>query len=781
MLLKIEAFRGVNQPFELKFDTKRHLTVLYGENGCGKTTIADAFEFLFKGTAGSLEEKSVGAGAKTNRLVHLERKKADLKVSFTEQNQTRSATLSGTKPNLTGSVPSRLQVLSRKNVSKLIDETPAKRYERIQEFVEVPALEREEKALRDLVNSEKTRQKSQLALIGQSEDRLSELHQQHDPTAAPDQRNQWLKSVLAESDETTAEHLTILTDLKQEITSLRNDFTPLKDSYQSVDIAEKKLKEEEDALKKATLAHSGDLANAVQTLQQAKDFLSKDDADLCPVCDTEIGHATLAQKVDEKLSRLSALSSQAKKHETAKQALTKAHTTQETLQKTYFGIIQRLSVAQIAAVETEQWDLPELVAPLLGLEDPSDLSSDWFDGLTAVAGDLKPLAELVEKSQAALQLRNDLQKQIRSALKLVKDNTREGKAIDFTIQRAEAIGAILRARRIAYANTTLNSIAEDFAKLYSTLHPQEDLEKIRLFLDPKQKSSANLSGHLFGKEDASPVAYLSESHLDTLALCLFIALQKRNEPEKTILYLDDAIASVDEAHMERLYHLLLDQAQHFRHVIISSHYQPLRFKFRWGLLTNSGVDFVELGQWSLEKGITHSKGPNSEIKLLRKYVDAADDASTIAAKSGLVLERILDFLTGIYQCRLPRNPGSEQRWTLGHYHSGLKGEKKLLGSLRCDHLDDEGTVIKTAELSPLLEDIFNRLEVRNAVGCHFKELAGHFDETTEATALGNATLALVEALCDEQDTLPDRKKDGCSWHNRGNKVTRRLYPLLKPE
>ena len=88
---------------------------------------------------------------------------------------------------------------------------------------------------------------------------------------------------------------------------------------------------------------------------------------------------------------------------------------------------------------------------------------------------------------------------------------------------------------------------------------------------------------------------------------------------------------------------------------------------------------------------------------------------------------------------------------------------------------------KSVDLAPLIEDIFSRLQVRNAVGCHFKELAGHFDEIGEALALGNATLTLVAAICDEKDTLPDRRKDGCSWHNRGEMVTRRLYPLLKPE
>ncbi|WP_207168691.1 hypothetical protein, partial [Thiocystis violacea] len=309
----------------------------------------------------------------------------------------------------------------------------------------------------------------------------------------------------------------------------------------------------------------------------------------------------------------------------------------------------------------------------------------------------------------------------------------------------------------------------------------EKIETIKLYLHPTKKASAQFDGSLFGKENASPVAYLSESHLDTLGLCLFLALEKRENPDRTILFLDDAIASVDEAHMERLYQLLVDEATHFHHVIISSHYQPLRFKFRWGILTQKKVEFLELGRWTLDRGLSLQKGPNSEVKFLRQYIEQGEHASAIANTAGLILEHIFDFLTGIYQCRLPRNPGAEQRWTLDHYKGGLKGEKNLLPSLRCDHLDEQGNVTKSVDLEPLIEAVFSRLQFRNAIGCHFKDIAGYFDEIGEAITLGNATLALVEAICDEKDTLPDRRKDGCSWHNRGESVTRRLYPLLKPD
>jgi hypothetical protein len=76
--------------------------------------------------------------------------------------------------------------------------------------------------------------------------------------------------------------------------------------------------------------------------------------------------------------------------------------------------------------------------------------------------------------------------------------------------------------------------------------------------------------------------------------------------------------------------------------------------------------------------------------------------------------------------------------------------------------------------------VFGRLQFRNAIGCHYKKLAGYFNEIGEAVKLGSATLALVDALCDEHDELPDNQKDGISWTNRGA-ITRRLYPLQSPK
>src|SRR5690606_40582059 len=61
-----------------------------------------------------------------------------------------------------------------------------------------------------------------------------------------------------------------------------------------------------------------------------------------------------------------------------------------------------------------------------------------------------------------------------------------------------------------------------------------------------------------GKKDAPPQAYFSDSHLDTLGLCVFLALAERDAPEEKLLVLDDVLGSVDEPHVERIIGMVYD-------------------------------------------------------------------------------------------------------------------------------------------------------------------------------------------------------------------------------
>lgn len=64
-------------------------------------------------------------------------------------------------------------------------------------------------------------------------------------------------------------------------------------------------------------------------------------------------------------------------------------------------------------------------------------------------------------------------------------------------------------------------------------------------------------------------AHDSELHLDTLGLCVYLALAKQSG--NALVVLDDVLMSVDDPHLDRAVDLISEEASHFGHVIITTH------------------------------------------------------------------------------------------------------------------------------------------------------------------------------------------------------------------
>ena len=58
--LTISHLRGSVTSFNLPFEPGIKLTVVYGENGTGKSTICDALDFLGNGKVRYLEDRGLG-------------------------------------------------------------------------------------------------------------------------------------------------------------------------------------------------------------------------------------------------------------------------------------------------------------------------------------------------------------------------------------------------------------------------------------------------------------------------------------------------------------------------------------------------------------------------------------------------------------------------------------------------------------------------------------------------------------------------------------------------
>jgi DNA repair exonuclease SbcCD ATPase subunit len=300
------------------------------------------------------------------------------------------ARIGTTKPQIVGTPVGKLHTLSRKNITALINETPTKRFERIQEFVNVPDLDREEGELRNFIAQQKQLQESQVRSAQQVEVDLDQLHQRAtQDQAPPPKRESWIKSILSESDETTREHLEIFENLHHEITRLRNDFVALKNAYSEHDKCHEELTAAQKELAKLVAESTDDFADALDTLEKAKQLFDRSSRDACPICDTVLTHKELAEKVSAKLIRLKTLSAQSAKIKSVDAAFRKAVSALETLQQGFYDIIRNLKLAHAAAAEEGSWTVPVLVDSLLQPTEAVHLTAGWFQILAGEASNFR--------------------------------------------------------------------------------------------------------------------------------------------------------------------------------------------------------------------------------------------------------------------------------------------------------------------------------------------------------------------------------------------------------
>jgi hypothetical protein len=163
-------------------------------------------------------------------------------------------------------------------------------------------------------------------------------------------------------------------------------------------------------------------------------------------------------------------------------------------------------------------------------------------------------------------------------------------------------------------------------------------------------------------------------------------------------------------------------------------------------------------------------------RLRAVLAEAPPDPQLICAKAGVILEATLDFLTQLYECKVPRRSGG--LYTLGDLLPSI--DKKLRASLQVEILkiDAVGTASYRLEsLTPLLDELIRIAQARNVFGCHFNALSFDLLES-DAIKFGQIVLTLIETVACPDAGWPKSDKSGKYWANSGE--TRRLHPLVHP-
>jgi energy-coupling factor transporter ATP-binding protein EcfA2 len=763
--LTLKSFRGSTATFKLIFEKERKLTLVYGENGCGKTTICDAFELLALEKIGSLENKGMGAGL-DKYWPSAGQKPEDLEILL----ETTAGHCAGRFVNkkLTINPASgrpKIELLRRKQILDLIEAQPSKRYEAIKSFIDIDLFEQSERTLRELAKSlpgDSARAKER---EGES---LTTLAGFFEAAGKPSAHNpvSWAKELLKAPADQYAADIAILKKLSGVFDDLEKLWPQISDSSETAVNCATQLKDAESAVESALQASKGAGDSELLALFDAgRHYLEKHpDHASCPLCNSSEKIGGLLDRIQSGLELLAGVNQAIQTRNGAQTKVDQAKILSEGVRSEFSK--KRADFAKL--IEGKKWraemKLPEHAVP----ESASDLQA-WLQAN-------KPARENWSKLETDWAASDQFRKALAAAVEQFDTNVRNRMEIDALIPKVDEALKLCDAERKAFTDEVMESISGEVGKLYEMVHPGEGLNQIALPLDPKKRASIELQAKFDGK-DVPPQAYFSQSHLDTLGLCVFLALAIKNGSDGTILVLDDVLGSVDEPHVERVIHMIYEVSKQFQHTIVTTHYRPWREKYRWGWLKpDQPCQFVELGPWSMDNGLK-DVGSLSEVERLRTLLGATPvDTQSVCGKAGVILEAALDFLTQRYECSVTRRFGAA--YTLGDLIPSVKGKLREALVIERREIGTNGAVVETkVPLKAILDEIERIVHVRNLFGAHFKAISFEMLDS-DGIHFAQHVLLLMDALTHPEHGWPNNDKSGSYWRNSGD--TRRMHPLKKP-
>jgi hypothetical protein len=765
--LRIREFRGSSQDFSVSFDPRKPLTLIYGENGSGKTTICDAFDFVGSSKVGSLANR--GLGQLHPFWPTLGKSSGDILVELTIDGRTWTAQAKGREVVVTPadkSVP-KIEILRRASLLQLVQDDPKERYAALKPFIDISVVEQAERELRDQIRDNQAELNETAARVGENEETLRRL--MVDAGAETETPVSWARAIVSVSHPDTVDQSDRLRAAAQAIQSALTQARDVAEDREAAQRTAAASRTANEALKAAIEQSGAADAELVQVLTAAQQhFASHGVGKRCPLCESEERIEGLAEHVESRLTsvqRVRDASTAAANADRARDAC--QQTLESTLSKT-----RRLLADATTAIDAAPADWRRAHAAALSTISIAQKSKNDCDLVLDMHG-LQVAYDAAQKACTALDTKSTQYSTTKTALEQYDGNVQRLGSTAKVLPLLKRTLEVCEAQRKQFLDGILGGIAQEVGRLYETIHPGEGLNKISLKLAPNKQGSLNLAAEFLGKQDQPPPAFFSESHLDSLGLCIFLALAGRQSPSSTIVVMDDVLGSIDEPHVDRLVQMLYEESKRFKHTIVTTHYQPWREKFRWGWLRNGQCELIELGAWSPSGGISTARLSQAPLFELRQSLaNSPPPLQSACASAGVLLEAICDYLTLLYECDVPRRKG---KLTLGDLLPKM-AERKLAAALRVEVRQADGSYA-TVTLGDKLIRLREMMQLRNIFGCHYNDLA-HSLPRQDALEFAQLVCEVGTALICDDEGWPGNDKSGSYWATKDE--TRRLHPLKKP-
>lgn len=141
--------------------------------------------------------------------------------------------------------------------------------------------------------------------------------------------------------------------------------------------------------------------------------------------------------------------------------------------------------------------------------------------------------------------------------------------IDGLLECLVATEAGVRDQIRARSDDIIATISGDIQRMWAVLHPNEAIEGVRLSHPDDTEKAIDIELTFFGVEQKSPRLTLSEGNRNSLGLCVFLSMAKRDANDAPVI-LDDVVVSLDRNH-RGMVAVLLEQEFADRQVLIFTH------------------------------------------------------------------------------------------------------------------------------------------------------------------------------------------------------------------
>ena len=659
--IQLSWFRGAADPVALEPNSKS--MVVYGENGSGKSCFVDAVEYVLNdGKIGHLaheysgkhQEKAVPSTHKPKgRKTQFKIKFKDNSEFETEIKPTGSSTSSGAEPVAMGTWDYRRTVLRQDEVAEFIHDTKGGKYSALLPLLGLHQMEVAAENLRQLAKSIEKRSK-----LKETKAALRGVKTKREATFGTDGDDQILKKIEGLHGEycpdkaATKDALARCEEVETALGARIARFSADQRRHLVLqDAAEIDLKAHVNAVRAASVTLAGAaeplISEKLEVLQSTGAFVDKltdeDDEEVkCPACGKLIPVDAFQAHVAAERERL--------------REIIDTFDIRKAAIATLCDSVKLLK-SNLGKTDVKPWrdplvkgTLADNFAHLDGLNAEALRTSCGEEDLKSIEGKLLPLIDAAASasksaSPGVQQLSTDKQmvetgKAVIAAEKQIAEVARADTLVAFIKSLEEGIRKEIRLQ----SQTVIDEISTDIQAMWAILHPAKSIEDVRLYIPKDADKAIDIGLKFHGVEQESPRLTLSEGFRNSLGLCIFLAMAKREADNDRPLFLDDVVISLDRNHRGMIVELLHGEFGG-RQVVVLTHdrewYTELRHQLdgkNWAFKALLPYETPDIGiRWS-HKTTTFD---DARALLKRRPDSAGADARKIMdVELALIAERL---------------------------------------------------------------------------------------------------------------------------------------------